>query len=90
VGPTSHLLHGGDHSLLNFESRSNSRNLCAGRTARFPYLLHDAQGARISRHVEAQNLAPVMADNKEAIQDAKSEPRDREEVHRRDGFSMIS
>jgi len=37
-----------------------------------------------------QNLAPLMADNKEAVQDTKGDRGYREEVHRRNGVAMIS
>ena len=47
----------------------------------FPHLPHDPESIRISCHVETQNLSPVMACDKEAIQNAKCERRYREEVH---------
>ena len=44
----------------------------------------------IARHVEPQNLAPVMADHKEAVQDAKSERWYREEVHGCNSLAMVA
>jgi hypothetical protein len=44
----------------------------------------------ISRHIEMQNLTPVVADDKKAIQNTKRERWDREKVHRRNGLAMVS
>ena len=57
---------------------------------RFSHLLHDPGGSGIARHIAMQNLAPLMADNKEAVQDTKGDRGYREAVHRRNGVAMIS
>src|SRR6266852_9458146 len=46
-----------------------------------PHLLHDPESVGISGYVETQNLSPVVAYDKEAIQNAKRERRYRKEVH---------
>jgi hypothetical protein len=38
---------------------------------RFSHLLHDPKRSGVARHIEMQNLAPLMTDNKEAVQDTK-------------------
>jgi len=52
-------------------------------------LLNNPESIRISRHVETQNLSPVMAYDKEAIQNAKRERRHCEEVHGRNCLAMV-
>src|ERR1700756_1242336 len=51
--------------------------------------LHDPQSIGIARHVAAENLAPVMADHKEAVQHAKGERWYREEVHGCNSLAMV-
>src|SRR6266851_1640561 len=55
----------------------------------FPHLLHNPESIRISCHVETQNLSPVMAYDKEAIQNAKRERWDTKEVHRSNCLAMV-
>ena len=45
---------------------------------------------RIPSDVEVNNLAPVMANNKEAVQQLEGDRGDREEIHGSDGFAMIA
>jgi len=40
--------------------------------------------------VAVSNLAPVMANNKEAVQQLEGDRGDREEIHGSDGFAMIA
>jgi hypothetical protein len=40
--------------------------------------------------IEMQNAATVMANKEEAVEHTERERRDREEIHRRDGFAMIA
>ena len=49
-----------------------------------------SRGSGVAHHIEMQDFAPLMADNKEAVQDTKSDRGYREEVHRRNGVAMIS
>src|SRR5262249_32947324 len=44
-------------------------------------LLHDPETVRISRRVQVQNSAAVMADDEETIQEAEGERREREKSH---------
>ena len=43
----------------------------------------------ISRHIEMQDLAPLVADDEKAIQNTKRERWDGEKVHRRNGLAMV-
>jgi hypothetical protein len=43
----------------------------------------------IARHVETQDCSPVVAYYKEAIQNAKRERWDREEVHGGNGLAVV-
>ena len=45
---------------------------------------------RIARHIEAQDLTPVVADNEKAVQNTERERWDGEKVHRRNGLTMVS
>src|SRR5215471_12638309 len=44
---------------------------------------------RISRHIEMQDLTPIVADNEKAVQNTERERWDGEEVHRRNGLTMV-
>jgi len=44
----------------------------------------------ISRHIEMQDLTPVVADNEKAVQNTKRERWNGEKVHRRNGLAMVS
>jgi hypothetical protein len=56
---------------------------------RFSQLLCHPKSIGISRHIEVQDLTPVVADNEKAIQNTKGERWDGKEVHRSNGFPMI-
>jgi hypothetical protein len=47
---------------------------------RFSQLLHDPESIGISRHIEVQDLAPVVADHEKTIQNTKPEGWDGEKV----------
>ncbi|MGC2422683.1 MAG: hypothetical protein WA405_13640 [Candidatus Acidiferrales bacterium] len=51
--------------------------------------MNDPQTGGMPGDVEVQNAPTVMADDEETIEHAECDCRDREEVHRRDGFPMI-
>jgi|SRR5215471_2541096 len=55
-----------------------------------PQLLHDPTAGGMAGDVEAQNLPPVMANNKEAVQGLEGDRGDREKVHCSDGFARIA
>jgi hypothetical protein len=40
--------------------------------------------------VEVEDFPPAVADHEEAVQDAESDCRNREEIHRRDRLPMVS
>ena len=44
----------------------------------------------ISRHIEMQDLTPVVADAEKAVQNTKRERWDGEKVHRRNALAMVS
>src|SRR6516162_2113211 len=44
----------------------------------------------ISRHIEMQDLTPVVADDEKTVQNTERERWDGEEVHRRNGLTMVS
>ena len=56
----------------------------------FSQLLHDPKSIGISRHIEVQDLTPVVADDEKAVQNTKRERWDGEEVHCSNGLAMVS
>ena len=44
----------------------------------------------MSRHIEVQNLAAVMPDNEEAIENTEVHCGRGEQVHRRDSFPVVT
>jgi hypothetical protein len=56
----------------------------------FSQLLDYPKRIGISRHIEVQDLTPVVADDKKGVQNTKRERWDSEEVHRRNGLAMVS
>jgi hypothetical protein len=56
----------------------------------FSQLLYNPKRMGISRHIEVQDLTPVVADDEKAVQNSKCERWDGEEVHRRNGLAMVS
>jgi len=56
----------------------------------FSQLLYDPKRIGISRHIEVQDLTPVVAGDEKAVQNTKGERWDNEEVHRRNGLAMVS
>ena len=44
----------------------------------------------ISRHIEMQDLTPLVADDEKAVQNTKRERWDGEKVHRRNDLTMVS
>src|SRR5882724_7715950 len=56
---------------------------------RFSQLLGNPEGIGVSCHIEVQDLTPVVADDKKAIQSSKGERWDGKEVHCSDGLAMI-
>lgn len=56
----------------------------------FAQLLYNPKRLGISRHIEMQDLTPVVADDEKAVQNTKRERWDGEKVHRRNGLAMVS
>jgi hypothetical protein len=54
-----------------------------------PDLLHNPESIGISRPIEVQDLAPVVADDEKAIQNTKPERWHCEKVHRSNCLTMI-
>jgi hypothetical protein len=52
--------------------------------------MYDPKSIGISRHIELQDLTPVVADDEKTAQRTKRERWDGEEVHRSDGLAMVS
>jgi len=82
----------GSHGLLaKFRVVIKEQEPVCGRVRPcFPQLLYDPKSARISCDVAAKNPAPVVADDKKAIQHPKRERGHREEIHGCNGLTMIS
>src|SRR5215472_7848209 len=55
----------------------------------FPELLRDPETRGMRGHAEVQNAATVMADDEEAVQHAKPQGRNREEIHGGQDFPVI-
>jgi hypothetical protein len=56
----------------------------------FSQLLYNPKSIGISRHIEVQDLTPVVADDEKAVQNTKRERWDGEKVHRSNGLAMVS
>jgi hypothetical protein len=56
----------------------------------FSQLLYNPKFIGISRHIEMQDLTPVVADDEKAVQNTKRESWDGEEIHCRNGLAMVS
>ena len=56
---------------------------------RLPQLLNDPEACRMLRDVEVQNAPTIMADHEKAVQHAKRDGWNAEEVHPRNCFPMI-
>ena len=56
----------------------------------FAHLQDNPQGVWLTGYIAMQNLTPIMADDKETVQDAKRQRWYGEKVHGSDGFAMIA
>jgi len=90
-GLASHVPDGRNHLLAKLGVVIEPQEFVRRRIGpRFSQLLHDPESTRMAPHIEAQNLASVMADNKEAIEYAESDRRHGEEIPRGHGFPRIA
>jgi hypothetical protein len=90
-GLASYIPHSRNHlgaELCVAVEEQESVRLFVGRG--FSQLLRNPNRIGISRHIETQDLTPVVADDEKTVQNAKRERWDSEEVHRRNGFAMVS
>src|SRR5215471_102321 len=86
-----HILRRRNYVLAKFRVVVKKQEpVCWGVRPRFPHLLDDPQSTGIARDVAAQDLAPIMPDDEEAVKVAKRERRHSEEVHRCNNIAMIS
>src|SRR5664279_2143068 len=86
----SHLPHSRNHfgsELCVSVEEQESVRLFVGPC--FSQLLHNPMRIGILRHIEVQNLTPLMADHEKAIQNTKRERWNGEEVHRSNCFAMV-
>ncbi len=89
--PASHVLGGRDYIPTKFRVAIEQQESLSGRVRPcFSHLLHDPGGIRIPRHVETQNLSPVVPNDEKAVQHAKRDGWDGKEVHRCDRCTMVS
>src|SRR6516225_7431059 len=57
---------------------------------RLPQLLNNPKGRGMPRDVAVQNTSAIMADDEEAVQHGEDDRGNREEIHRGDGFPMVT
>src|SRR4029077_17981185 len=57
---------------------------------RLAQLLDDPRAGRLTRDVDVQDPPTIMTDHEETIKQAKGHRRNREKVHRSNGFAMIA
>ena len=73
-GPGSHAPHSRNHLgaklCVSVEYQESARLFVGPRLSQ---LLHNPKRTGISRHIEVQDLTPVMADNEKAVQNTKRE-----------------
>jgi len=87
-------LHGSNRSR-DFESILrvvvNDEELGGGLIRKgFAHLLDNPIAGRMWCDLEMQNASTVVADDEEAVEHVECKCRDREEIHRGDGFSVIT
>jgi len=86
-----HCANRSDYVLAEFAISVKHQELLSGRIGpRFTHLLNDPKGSGITRHIEVQNFSPIMTDHEEAIQDLEGECWYGEEIHGRDGLTVVS
>src|SRR5690348_9424297 len=76
-------------SVPYFAFRSWIRNLGAPKRKCLPQLLDDPAACRMLGDVEMQDLPAIVADDKEAVEDAEGDRGHGEEVHGRNRFPVI-
>ena len=76
-------------SAENFVSRSKIKNLCGCSNFQLRASQDNPQGVWLTGYIAMQNLTPIMADDKETVQDTKRQRWYGEKVHGSDGFAMV-
>jgi hypothetical protein len=85
----------GTDGCLDFESvvgvviEQQKSGRCRKREG-FPDLLTDPDAGWMARDIEVQDSSPVMANNEEAVQNAKRPSWHGKEVHRRNCFAVVA
>lgn len=70
--------------IENEEARSGIKG------ERLPQLLNNPKARGMPRDVAVQNTSAIMADDEEAVEHGEGDRGNREEVHRGDGFPMVT
>ena len=74
-----------------FRSRSKIRNRgTEPKRKRLPQLLNNPKARGLPCDVAVQNTAAIMADDEKAVQHGEGDRGNREEIHRGDGFPMVT
>jgi hypothetical protein len=88
----AHRLHGRDHigTELGVPIEDQEALRLFAAFPSFVQLQLDPKGVGIASHVMVKDPTPVMADHEKAVQNAESQGRHSEEVHRCDRLAMIT
>jgi len=70
--------------IENEEARSRIKREC------LPQLLNNPKARGMPRDVAVQNTSAIMADDEEAVEHGEGDRGNREEIHRSDGFPMVT
>ena len=90
-GFTPHCFGGADHIVAKLRIAIQQQEGVSRRVRpRLPQLLHDPESLGISCHVKTQNPAPVVTDDEKTVQHPKRKRRYSEEIHGRDGLTMVA
>jgi len=90
-GFTPHCFGGADHIVAKLRVAIQQQEpVCWRVRPRLPQLLPNPESMGISCHVETQNLAPIVTDDEKSVQHPKRKSRYREEVHGRDGLTVVA
>ena len=91
LGPNAEALYRVDHFFI--ELCAATKDQVAGRRIvreRLAQLLNDPGAGRVFGHIAVKDAPPIMRNDEEAIQHAEGQRRHGEEIHCRDGFTMIA
>ena len=83
----------GRDDIISRELRVPVEDQEPGRRFEFPSFAHlqdNPQGVWLTGYIAMQNLTPIMADDKETVQDTKRQRWYGEKGHGSDGFAMVA